>query len=42
MPMLTREEVGDPVGNTLNDNLIHALLMSTTLVPQDLALINAA
>lgn len=40
-PWLTREEVGEPVGNALNDNLIRALLMSTTLVPTDLALIDA-
>jgi hypothetical protein len=33
---LTREEVGEPVGNALNDNLFEALLMSTTLVPADL------
>ncbi|WP_230396455.1 FHA domain-containing protein [Streptomyces blattellae] len=39
---LTREEVGEPVGNSLNDNLIRALLTSTTLVPMDLTLIDAA
>ena len=33
---LTREEVGEPVGNKLNDNLIRALVLSTTLVPPDL------
>lgn len=37
---LTREEVGEPVGNTLNDNLIHALLLSATLIPPDLALLD--
>ncbi|OON77404.1 FHA domain-containing protein [Streptomyces tsukubensis] len=37
-PWLTREEVGEPVGNALNDHLIRALLTSTTLVPTDLAL----
>lgn len=42
VPGLTREEVGEPVGNTLNHNLIEELLMSTTLVPMDLALIDAA
>ncbi|MFG2138506.1 FHA domain-containing protein [Streptomyces sp. NPDC048650] len=40
-PWLTREEVGEPVGNALNDHLIRALLTSTTLVPTDLALIDA-
>ncbi|WP_433171701.1 hypothetical protein [Actinoallomurus sp. CA-150999] len=39
---LTREEIGEPVGNTLNHNLIQEMLMSTTLVPRDLALIDAA
>ncbi|MGH3655585.1 MAG: hypothetical protein ACRDUA_02905 [Micromonosporaceae bacterium] len=33
---LTRDEVGEPVGNTLNHNLIHELLESTTLTPRDL------
>ena len=33
---LTREEVGQPVGNTLNDNLLTELVLSTTLVPPDL------
>lgn len=42
VPWLTREEVGEPVGNALNDHLIRALLASTTLVPMDLALIDAA
>lgn len=36
---LTREEVGEPVGNKLNDNLLRELLLSTTLVPPDLRLI---
>lgn len=31
--------VGDPVGNTLNHNLIQALLLSTTLMPSDLYLL---
>jgi pSer/pThr/pTyr-binding forkhead associated (FHA) protein len=35
---LTREEVGEPVGNTLNHNLIRELTESTTLVPPDLRL----
>lgn len=41
VPWLTREEVGEPVGNSLNDNLIRALMASTTLVPMDLSLIDA-
>jgi pSer/pThr/pTyr-binding forkhead associated (FHA) protein len=36
VPGLTREEVGEPVGNALNDNLFRELLFSTTLVPRDL------
>lgn len=40
VPGLTREEVGEPVGNALNDNLVRELLLSTTLVPPDLALID--
>lgn len=36
---LTRQEVGEPVGNTLNHNLLLELLLSTTLVPPDLHLI---
>jgi hypothetical protein len=36
---LTREEVGEPVGNALNHNLIRELLESTTLVPPDLRLL---
>ncbi|HEY3682210.1 MAG TPA: hypothetical protein VGL93_04190 [Streptosporangiaceae bacterium] len=36
---LTRDEVGEPVGNTLNHNLIDELLRSTTLVPFDLNLL---
>lgn len=42
VPWLTREEVGEPVGNALNDHLMRALMASTTLVPRDLALIEAA
>jgi hypothetical protein len=37
---LLREEVGEPVGNTLNDNLLRELILSTTLVPTDLALLD--
>lgn len=36
---LTREEVGEPVGNMLNHNLIVELLHSRTLVPPDLRLL---
>ncbi|RZT28675.1 hypothetical protein EV649_2459 [Kribbella sp. VKM Ac-2569] len=36
VPGLTREEVGEPVGNALNDNMFRELLLSTTLVPADL------
>lgn len=37
---LTREEVGEPVGNVLNHNLLLELLISTTLVPPDLRLLD--
>jgi FHA domain-containing protein len=37
---LTREEIGEPVGNVLNDNLLRELMFSTTLVPPDLALLD--
>jgi hypothetical protein len=37
---LTREEVGEPVGNTLNHNLIRELMETTTLVPADLRLLD--
>jgi hypothetical protein len=37
---LTREEVGVPVGNTVNENLIRELLESNSLVPPDLALLD--
>ncbi|WP_203883509.1 hypothetical protein [Planotetraspora kaengkrachanensis] len=40
IPGLRREDgVGEPVGNTLNHNLIQALLRSATLLPADLHLI---
>ncbi|MFI5609775.1 hypothetical protein [Amycolatopsis sp. NPDC051903] len=39
---LTGEEVGEPVGAQLNHNLLEELLRSNSLVPRDLALINAA
>jgi hypothetical protein len=37
---LVRDEVGEPVGNALNDNLLRELVLSTTLVPTDLALLD--
>jgi hypothetical protein len=37
---LRREEVGEPVGNSLNDNLLKELVLSTTLVPPDLSLLD--
>jgi hypothetical protein len=37
---LLREEVGEPVGNSLNHKLIQELMFSTTLVPRDLALLD--
>jgi hypothetical protein len=37
---LTREEVGEPIGNTLNHNLIRELMESTTLVPPDLRILD--
>lgn len=37
--ILRDDEVSEPVGSTLNHNLIVALLKSTTLMPEDLALI---
>ena len=39
VPGLTREEVGEPVGNMLNHNLIMELLRTTTLAVQDLLLL---
>jgi hypothetical protein len=40
VPGLTREEVGEPVGNTLNHNLLVALLRSTTLRPADVEVLD--
>ena len=43
IPGIRREDgIGDPVGNTLNHNLIQELLRSTTLVPTDLYLLDEA
>lgn len=36
-----RQEVEEPIGNTLNDNLFKELLYSTTLVPRDLAVLDS-
>lgn len=36
---LTREEVGEPVGNILNHNLITELLRTSTLIAKDLSLL---
>ncbi|NUS42141.1 MAG: FHA domain-containing protein [Mycobacteriaceae bacterium] len=38
---LTREEVGEPVGNTLNHNLIRELMDSAALKPADLSLLDS-
>ena len=37
---LTREEVGEPVGNKLNENLLTELMLTTTLAPPHLALLD--
>lgn len=39
VPGLTREEVGEPVGNMLNHNLVTELLQTRTLVPPDVLLL---
>ncbi|HZE41523.1 MAG TPA: FHA domain-containing protein [Stackebrandtia sp.] len=39
VPGLTRAEVGEPVGNTLNHNLITELLATTSIMPSDLHLL---
>jgi hypothetical protein len=39
---LLRTEVGEPVGNTLSDNLLKELVRSTTLCPEDLDLLEPA
>jgi hypothetical protein len=41
VPGLTRGEVGEPVGNAVSHNLIQELLLTTTLIPKDLELIDA-
>lgn len=42
VPGLTRDEIGEPVGNALNHNLIMELLRTTTLVPFDLHLLETS
>jgi hypothetical protein len=37
---LVREEIEEPIGNALNDNLLKELLRSTTLMPQDLTVLD--
>jgi hypothetical protein len=39
---MRRDEVGEPVGSMLNDNLIHELIKTGTLVPPDLELLAVA
>ncbi|HET9895040.1 MAG TPA: hypothetical protein VFQ44_08910 [Streptosporangiaceae bacterium] len=38
----SRDEVGEPIGTMLNHNLIRELLRTTTLMPQDLRLLDGA
>jgi hypothetical protein len=38
--LLRDDGIGEPLGNTLNHNLIHALLESATLLPSDLNLLD--
>jgi hypothetical protein len=40
MAKVLREEVEEPIGNALNDNLLKELLHSTTLMPKDLAVLD--
>lgn len=40
VPGLTPEEVGEPLGNALNHNLLRELMESTSLVPPDLQLLD--
>lgn len=42
VPGLTRDEVPEPIGNALNDNLLRELLLTTTLTPRDLVLLDAS
>jgi len=37
---LTRDEVGDPVGNALNHNMLVELVSSAVLVPPDLRVLD--
>lgn len=40
VPGLTRDEVGDPVGNALNHNLLVELVSAAVLVPPDLRVLD--
>jgi hypothetical protein len=40
VPGLTRDEVGDPVGNALNHNMLVELVSSAVLVPPDLRVLD--
>jgi len=40
VPGLTRDEVGDPVGNALNHNLLVELVSAAALVPPDLRILD--
>lgn len=37
---LSRDEVGEPIGNTINHNLLMELLSTTTVIPPDLRLLD--
>ena len=40
VPGLTRDEVGDPVGNALNHNMLLELVSAAVLVPPDLRILD--
>jgi hypothetical protein len=40
VPGLTRDEVGDPVGNALNHNMLVELVSAAVLVPPDLRILD--
>jgi hypothetical protein len=42
VPGLTRDEVGDPVGNALNHNMLIELVSAAVLVPPDLRILDDA
>ncbi|MGQ0840554.1 FHA domain-containing protein [Actinokineospora sp.] len=37
---VVKEDIPEPIGNSLNHNLIRELMLTTTLVPQDLAILD--